>query len=93
MGMLNHSLVIIHDGSYIKDISLTVSSAATIINCTVAKAWCKCTWAEQSEAVRSYCGEILGGIMTQLILKAAATGYNKKIPHIGVDCDNDGMSP
>ena len=68
-GMFNHSLVIIHNGLYMKDISLTVNSAATIIYCTVAKARCKCTWAEQSESAGSYCGEIFGGIMTQLILK------------------------
>jgi hypothetical protein len=88
-GMFNHSLVIIHNGLYMKDISLTVSSAATMIYCRVAKAQCKCTWAEQSESAESYCGEILGGIMIQLILKAAASGYNKKIPHLGVNCDNN----
>ncbi len=26
-----------------------------------------------------------------LILKAAATGLNKKIPHVGVDCDSNGI--
>jgi hypothetical protein len=31
MGVLNPSLVIIHNGSYMKDISSTVSPAATII--------------------------------------------------------------
>ncbi len=41
-GMLNRSLVIFH-GSYMKDISSTVSLAATIKYCTVAKAQCKCT--------------------------------------------------
>jgi hypothetical protein len=29
--------------------------------------------------------------MTQLILKAAATGYKGKIPSIGVDCNNNGI--
>ncbi len=29
--------------------------------------------------------------MTQLILKAAATGYKGKIPSIGVDCNNNGV--
>jgi hypothetical protein len=90
-GMLNHSLVIVHNGSHMKDISLTVSSAATIIYYTVSKARCKCTWAEQSESSGYYCREILGGIMTQLILKAAATRHNKKIPNVGVDYDNNGI--
>ncbi len=29
--------------------------------------------------------------MTQLILKAAATGYKGKIPSVGADCDNNGI--
>jgi hypothetical protein len=29
--------------------------------------------------------------MTQLILKAAATGYKGKFPSIGVDCNNNGI--
>ncbi len=52
---------------------------------------CKCTWAEKSESAGSYRGEILGGIMTQLILRAAAIGYKGKIPRVGADCDNNGV--
>jgi len=37
-GMIGCSLVIVHDGSYMKEISPTISSAATMIYCTVAKA-------------------------------------------------------
>ena len=29
--------------------------------------------------------------MTQVILKAAATGYKGKIPCVGVDCNNNGV--
>ncbi len=47
-GMLAQSLIIIHDGSYIKEISPIISSAATMIYCTIAKVQCKCTWAEMS---------------------------------------------
>jgi hypothetical protein len=35
--MLNRSLIIIHDGSYMKEISPLISSAATMIYCTIAK--------------------------------------------------------
>jgi hypothetical protein len=90
-GMLNRSLVIIHNGPYMKEISPLISSAATMIYCTVAKKLCKCSWAEKSESAGSYQGEILGGIMTQLILKAATTGYKGKIPSVGADCDNNGV--
>ncbi len=90
-GMINRSLIIIHDGSYMKEIFPLISSAATMIYCTIAKKRCKCTWAEKSETAGSYQGEILGSIMTQLILRAAATGYKGKIPSVGADCDNNGV--
>ena len=38
-----------------------------------------------------YCGEILGGVMTQLILHAAAASYHGTIPPVVVDCDNNGV--
>ena len=90
-GMLNRSLIIIHDGSYMKEISPLISSVATMIYCTIAKKQCKCTWAEKSESAGSYQGETLGGIMTHLILKAAATGYKGKIPSARADCNNNGI--
>jgi hypothetical protein len=37
-GMLTQSLVIIHDGSYMRELSPYISSAATMIYCTIAKA-------------------------------------------------------
>jgi hypothetical protein len=36
-GMIHGSLIIIHDGSYMKEISPSISSAATMIYCTSAK--------------------------------------------------------
>jgi hypothetical protein len=59
-GMINRSLIIIHDGSYMKEISPSISAAAMMIYCTIAKKRCKCTWAEKSESAGSYRGEILG---------------------------------
>jgi hypothetical protein len=29
--------------------------------------------------------------MTQLVLRAAATGYKGKIPSVGADCNNNGV--
>jgi len=90
-GMINRSLIISHDGSYMKEVSPLISTAALMIYCTLTRNRCKCTWAEHSESAGSYRGEILGGIMTQLILKAAATGYNGMIPRVGADCDKNGV--
>ena len=72
-----------------KEISPSISAVATMIYCTITKKRCKCMWAEKSEAAGSYRGEILGGIMTQLLLRAAARGYKEKIPCVGADCDNN----
>ncbi len=72
-GVLVQSLVIIHDVSYMKEVSTHISLAATMIYCRIAKAQCKCTWAEQLASAGAYHGKILGGFMTQLILNAAAS--------------------
>jgi hypothetical protein len=90
-GMLVQSLVIIHDGSYMKELSPDICSAATMIYCTIAKARCKYTWAEWSSVASPYCGEIHGGLMTQLILNAAALEYQGTIPPVVVDCNNNGV--
>ena len=44
-----------------------------------------------STSAGSYRGKILGGIMTQLLLHAAAASYNGAIPPVMVDCDNNGV--
>ncbi len=88
-GMINCSLIMIHDGSYMKEISPLISSAATMIYCTKTRARCKRTWAEQSDSTGAYRGEILGGIMTPIILQAAAAGYQGSIPRVRADCKNN----
>jgi hypothetical protein len=90
-GMLAQSLVIIHDGSYMKEALPNISLAATMIYCTIAKTQCKCTWAKQSISAGSYCRKILGRVMTQLILNAAASKCHDPIPLVVVDCDNNGV--
>ncbi len=91
--MLAQSLVIIHDGSYMKKVLTHISLAATMIYCKIAKAQCKCMWAKQSASAGSYHGEILSGIMTQLILNAAASKCHDTIPLFMVGCDNNGLFP
>jgi hypothetical protein len=90
-GMLAQSLVIIHDGSYMKEVSTHISLAATMIYCRIAKAQFRCTWAEQFASAGSYHGEILGGIMMQLILNVAASKCHDAIPLVVVVCDNNGV--
>ncbi len=90
-GLLAQSLIIIHNGSYMKEISPSISSAATMIYCTIAKVRCKCMWAKTLSSAGLYHDKILGGVMTQLILYAAASSYHDTIPPVVVDCDNNGV--
>jgi hypothetical protein len=90
-GMLPQSLVIIYDGSYMKEVLTHIPLAATMIYCRIARARCRCLRAKQLASDSSYHGEILGGIMTQLILNAAASTYHDAIPIAVVDCDNNGL--
>jgi hypothetical protein len=91
-GMLAHSMLIIHDGSYMKEVSTHISLVATMILCRIAKAQCKCTWAKtQLASDGSYYEEILGGVMTQLILHAAASKCHDTISLVEVDCKSNGV--
>ena len=47
-------------------------------------------WAKKSTSAGLYRGEILGGVMMQLILYAAASSYYDTISPVMVDCDNNG---
>jgi hypothetical protein len=87
--MLAQSLVIPHDGSYMKEVSPEICLAATMIYCTIAKVRCKCTWAESSTSASLYHRGIPGKVVTQLILNAAVSAYYNDIPLVVVDCDNN----
>jgi hypothetical protein len=65
------TLIVIHDGLYMREVSPNICSAAVRIVCTFTGSLCKCTIAEKSTAAGSYRGEILGAILAQLILQAA----------------------
>jgi hypothetical protein len=90
-GLCSGSLLIIHDGSYMQEVSPKICSAAVMIRCTASGQTCKCTIAEYSESASSYCGKILGAIITQLILGAAVTGGMGPYPIMTEDCDNNGV--
>ncbi len=74
-----------------KEVSTEICSAAVMIYYTRSKMTCTCTIAEDSPSASSYRGEILGAILTQLILRAAATGIMGPFPILNKDCDNNGV--
>ena len=69
----------------------TVCSAAILIYCKESRQSCKATVAERSNMADNYRAEILGGILTQLLLHAASpspiTGYIQQT----ICCDNRGV--
>jgi len=89
--VLRGSLVVVHDGSYKKELDAKVCGAATVLYCTVTKKRCSACVVERSEAADNYRAEILGGIITQLILNAACRDESKDYPAVSVDCDNKGV--
>ena len=82
-GLLRGSLEIVHGRSFMYQVDSTVYSAATFIYCTDSRQSCKATVAERSGMVDNYRAEILGGILTQLLLHAALSlpvdGYAQQI--------------
>ena len=86
------SLSIVHDGSYMVHLDKQVSSAAFYIYCRISKLRCKGSVAEWSSQADNYRAEILGGIMVQLVLRAA-TQSRLSAPYrpVVIECDNAGV--
>ncbi len=62
-----------------------------MIYCTFTGNRVKGTVTEWSEYSDNYHGEILGGIMAQLVLRAASRVVGLDYPSTAVDCDNQGV--
>ena len=84
------SLAIAHDGSYMPDVSTEVCSAGFLIYCTITKKEARGSVAEYSAEAGNYRGEILGGIMIQLVLRAASRNLVCAQDPV-VNCDNIGV--
>ena len=69
-GLVRGSLVFAHDGSFMASESTSLCSAGVVILCTSSKQWLKALLAERSVCASNYRGELLGALMTLLILKA-----------------------
>ncbi len=90
-GLCLGSLIIIHDHSYMEEVSPHISSAAVMILCNLTCCTCKCTMAKYSADAGSYRGEILGAILAQLFLPMAVQGQMGPYLIITEDCDNKGV--
>ncbi len=91
-GLVNGSLVIVHDGSYMPQVVEDVCSAAIMIYCRDTKLRVKGTIVEQSPAADNYRAEILGGVLLQLVLRAASRVTEVQYLDPTIHCDNKGVA-
>lgn len=90
--ILANSLLIVHDGSYMKKVTTRACSMALIMKCRITGRELTCTWVEVSDSADNYRGEWLGALASSLILKAISytpTVYNR-LP-VERNCDNMGV--
>ena len=70
-GLITGSLEIVHDGSFMVDLDPEVCSAGFIIYCNQSNQTAIGSVVEKTSSADNSRGEILGGIMVQLVLRAA----------------------
>jgi hypothetical protein len=91
-GITNETLVIAHDGSYMSTDSTTLCSAGVVVLCTATKQLLKASLAEQSLCASNYRGELLGALMSLLILKAASSQLPLTTTTVFLHWDNRGVN-
>ena len=80
-----------HDGSYMPEVAKDVCSAAYMIYCTHTQQRAKWTVVDRGPSAGNYRGKIMGGLMVQLVLKAATQGQVAYYQPLRIDCDNMGV--
>ena len=90
-GLLMGSLVIVHDGSYMPEVEKGICSAGYMVYCKVTKQRAKGTVVEASSGADNYRGEVLGGLMVQLLLRAASQQRHSPYAPVAIKCDNMGV--
>ena len=90
-GMLMGTLLIGHDGSYMSEVATDVCSAGFYIFCSASGNVCKGAAAERSANADNYRAEMLGGLMVQLVLRAASQLGPAAFRPVRIDCDNQGV--
>eukprot|EP00956_Cyclotella_meneghiniana_P011946 scaffold16843_cov51-Cyclotella_meneghiniana.AAC.2 len=87
------TLVGVHDGSYKDKLCARTCSAGVVLFCTQQRrlATAACAERTDSRTASSYRGELLGGLLMSLILKAASSLIgDEKCPPVRLACDNIG---
>ena len=92
--MVLGTLVVVHDGSYKVKVANDVCTGAVAIRCIWTQHRALCAWTERTDRwnATNYRGEILGGILALLILRAATEGHSMPPFSTAVcGCDNMGV--
>ena len=90
-GLMAGSLICVHDGSYMVHMSRSACSAGFVIRCRSTGYQALGTIVEQSDDASNYRGEILGGMMMMLVLRAATGKTHLPYRQVTVNCDNNGV--
>lgn len=72
-------------------VDTTVCSAAFMLYCTHSKKRCKCLQWEKSSGAANYRGELLSGLMVQLVHRAASQNIASPYAPVKIDCNNIGV--
>ena len=90
-GLVNGTLAIVHDGSYMSEISTEICSAAIMVYCTATGLSAKGAIVERTQDADNYRGEILGAMLLQLVLRAASQDRSAQYQPVVIHCDNKGV--
>jgi hypothetical protein len=92
-GLARGSLAIVHDGSFMEHMDDTSCSAGGIIFCRCNRRMATFSAAERTDnhTASNYRGELLGGLLAALILKAASSLLSGDAHPAVVACDNMGV--
>ena len=92
--LVQGSLMVCNDGSYMKHLSKTTCSGAFILRCTMSGKEISGCFVDESEDASNYRGELLGALGPLLIIRAATESRpsNSHLPsEIQLHCDNKGV--
>jgi hypothetical protein len=92
-GLARGSLAIVHDGSFMEHLDQACCSAGGIIFCRTTRRMATYSAAERtdSDTASNYRGELLGGLLAALILKAASALLSGNAHPTVLACDNMGV--
>ena len=83
--------MIVHDGSYMPHVDKKVCSAGYMFYCRNSKKRAKGAVVERSDEADNYRAELLGGLIVQLVLRAAAQTRASPYRPASIECDNKGV--